>query len=129
MTQSEDSNRLPHLARLQGEVEPQCVSARLAGAVAARICDLARDRCDRAGDPRCRAMERGASVRRGPAGIVRIRAVRNQMLLGIDFEQIDTNNLKRLVSLDRYERCVHTRRRRALSNLRGGGPMNAETKA
>ena len=57
--------------------------------------------------------------------LCRIRAVRNQILLGIDFEQIDTNNLKRLVSLDRYERCAsHPTASRIIEFE--GGPLNAE---
>jgi hypothetical protein len=48
--------------------------------------------------------------------LVKLRAIRANMLLPVGYE-MDTQMLKDLVSLDRYERYAHTRRRRAAANL------------
>jgi hypothetical protein len=49
--------------------------------------------------------------------LLKIRAIRTEMVLGIDRESVDKHKLRRLASLDRYERYFHTRRRRALQKL------------
>ena len=45
--------------------------------------------------------------------LLRIRAVRREMNEKIDLNLCDTQELRRLAALDRYERLAHTRRRRA----------------
>jgi hypothetical protein len=49
--------------------------------------------------------------------LLKIRAIRIEMMLGGDVERLNTQQLRRLASLDRYERYSHTRRRRALHKL------------
>jgi hypothetical protein len=46
-----------------------------------------------------------------------IRAIREGMLLGVEIEEMNTQKLRRLASLDRYERYSQTRRRRASHKL------------
>jgi hypothetical protein len=46
-----------------------------------------------------------------------IRAIREGMLLGVGIEDMNTQQLRRLASLDRYERYSQTRRRRASDKL------------
>ena len=46
-----------------------------------------------------------------------IRAIRAGMLLGVEIEEMNTQQLRRLASLDRYERYSQTRRRRASHKL------------
>ena len=46
-----------------------------------------------------------------------IRAIRAQMLLEIDIKEMDTQKLRRLAALDRYERYSQTRSRRASHKL------------
>ena len=57
--------------------------------------------------------------------LLNIRAIRAEMLLGVAIEQISTQKLRRLASLDRYERYSQTRRRRASHKLSLGD--NTET--
>ena len=45
--------------------------------------------------------------------LVRIRTIRTALLRTVDIRHLDTPQLQRLASLDRYERYAHTRRRRA----------------
>ena len=45
--------------------------------------------------------------------LVRIRRVRGEILAAANFSFSDTQELRRLVALDRYERRARTRRRRA----------------
>jgi hypothetical protein len=49
--------------------------------------------------------------------VLRIRAIRHEMMAGIDPECVDTQELRQLASLDRYERYSLTRRRRAARKL------------
>ena len=49
--------------------------------------------------------------------LLRIQAIRNEMMLGLDLEPLNTQELRQLASLDRYERYSHTRRRRASRKL------------
>ena len=49
--------------------------------------------------------------------LLHIRAVRAQMLLGVDLASATAALVKRVVALDRYERYAHTKRRQAASNL------------
>jgi hypothetical protein len=49
--------------------------------------------------------------------LLNIRAIRAQMLLGVDVEEMNTQKLRRLAALDRYERYSQTRRRRASDKL------------
>jgi hypothetical protein len=49
--------------------------------------------------------------------LLKIRAIRTEMMLGVDVECLNTQELRKLASLDRYERYSHTRRRRALHKL------------
>jgi hypothetical protein len=49
--------------------------------------------------------------------LLNIRAIRAAMLLGVDIEEMDTQKLRRLAALDRYERYSQTRRRRASHKL------------
>ena len=45
--------------------------------------------------------------------LLRIRSTRTALIAKIDFVKCDTQELQRLVALDRYERYAHTKRRRA----------------
>ena len=45
--------------------------------------------------------------------LVRIRTIRTALLRAVDIGNLDTRELQRLASLDRYERYAHTNRRRA----------------
>ena len=49
--------------------------------------------------------------------LLKIQAIRTEMIAGVNLECLDTQKLRRLASLDRYERYSHTRRRRALHKL------------
>jgi len=49
--------------------------------------------------------------------LLKIQAIRTEMMLGGDLESLGTHQLRRLASLDRYERYSHTRRRRASQKL------------
>ena len=49
--------------------------------------------------------------------LLNIRAIRAQMLLGVDIEEMNTQTLRRLAALDRYERYSQTKRRRASHKL------------
>jgi hypothetical protein len=49
--------------------------------------------------------------------LLRIRAIRNGMLVSIEMSGINTRQLRRLAALDRYERYGHTKRRRASAKL------------
>jgi hypothetical protein len=49
--------------------------------------------------------------------LLRIRAVRAEMLAAVDMASGVPQELGRLLALDRYERFAHTRRRRASSKL------------
>jgi hypothetical protein len=49
--------------------------------------------------------------------LLHIRAIRAQMLLGVDLANASAAQVKRVVALDRYERYAHTKRRQAGSNL------------
>lgn len=46
--------------------------------------------------------------------LLKIRAIRAEMMMGVDVECVDTQKLRRLASLNRYERYSRTRLRRAL---------------
>jgi hypothetical protein len=54
-----------------------------------------------------------AEFARAHLEVLRIRATRTGLLAKIDFDQYNTQELRRLVALDRYERYANTRRRRA----------------
>jgi hypothetical protein len=58
-----------------------------------------------------------AEFARAQHELLRIRAIRAEMLLKLDFDGVHTRELQRLASLDRYERYSHTRRRRASLKL------------
>jgi hypothetical protein len=49
--------------------------------------------------------------------LLRIRAIRAELLLSVDLGNATAGQLQRLVALDRYERYAHTKRRQAGSNL------------
>ena len=49
--------------------------------------------------------------------LLRIRTLRTELLRTVDISHLDTPQLQRLASLDRYERYAHTRRRRASSKF------------
>ena len=49
--------------------------------------------------------------------LLKIQAIRTELMLGREIESLSTQQLHRLASLDRYERYSHTRRRRALQKL------------
>jgi hypothetical protein len=49
--------------------------------------------------------------------LLQIRRIRAQMMSEVDFNFNDTQELRRLVALDRYERLAHTKRRRASFKL------------
>jgi len=49
--------------------------------------------------------------------LLKIQALRTEMMLGGDLESLGTHQLRRLASLDRYERYSRTRRRRASQKL------------
>ena len=49
--------------------------------------------------------------------LLQIRRIRAQMMSEVDFNFNDTQELRRLVALDRYERFAHTKRRRASFKL------------
>ena len=49
--------------------------------------------------------------------LLNIRAIRAQMLLGVDIEEMNTQKLRRLAALDRYQRYSQTKRRRASHKL------------
>ena len=49
--------------------------------------------------------------------LLKIQALRTEMMLGRDLESLGTHQLRRLASLDRYERYSRTRRRRASQKL------------
>jgi hypothetical protein len=54
-----------------------------------------------------------AEFARAQFEVLRIRATRTELLAKIDLDQDNTQELRRLVALDRYERYANTRRRRA----------------
>jgi hypothetical protein len=54
-----------------------------------------------------------AEFARAQFEVLRIRAARTELLAKIDLDQDNTQELRRLVALDRYERYANTRRRRA----------------
>ena len=54
-----------------------------------------------------------AEFARAQFEVQRIRATRTELLAKIDLDQDNTQELRRLVALDRYERYANTRRRRA----------------
>jgi len=49
--------------------------------------------------------------------LLRIRAVRADLMMGIDLASGDLDHLRRLAALDRYERLAATKRRRASRKL------------
>jgi hypothetical protein len=49
--------------------------------------------------------------------LLRIRAVRAELMKAFDLESGNIEQLKRLAALDRYERFAHTERRRAARKL------------
>jgi hypothetical protein len=49
--------------------------------------------------------------------LLRIRAIRTEMILEREIVSLSTQKLRRLASIDRYERYSRTRRRRALQKL------------
>jgi hypothetical protein len=49
--------------------------------------------------------------------ILRIQAIRTRLMEECEVHQLEPHKLRRLASLDRYERYAQTKRRRALSNL------------
>lgn len=49
--------------------------------------------------------------------LLKIQAIRTELMLGREIASLSTQQLHRLASLDRYERYFHTRRRRALQKL------------
>jgi hypothetical protein len=51
--------------------------------------------------------------------LIRIQSARAEQLAALGSDYGDTRKLRRLASLDRYERVAHTRRRRASYKLRG----------
>jgi hypothetical protein len=63
-----------------------------------------------------------AEFARAQLELLRIRAIRAEMMRGIDLRLAKTQDLRRLVALDRYERFAHTRRRRASHKLQGLTP-------
>ena len=50
--------------------------------------------------------------------LLRIRAVRGELMAKVDLASGDLDQLQRLAALDRYERLAHTKRRRASRKLR-----------
>ena len=58
-----------------------------------------------------------AEVAQAQSELLQIRRIRAQMMSGGDFNFNDTQELRRLVALDRYERFAHTKRRRASFKL------------
>jgi len=49
--------------------------------------------------------------------LLRIRSTRTALISKIEFISLSTQELRRLVALDRYERYAHTKRRRASAKL------------
>jgi hypothetical protein len=49
--------------------------------------------------------------------LLKIQAIRREIMRESSIESLSTQKLRRLASLDRYERYSHTRRRRALHKL------------
>jgi hypothetical protein len=60
---------------------------------------------------------RANEVAQAQLELMRIRAVRAELVARIDLASGDCKSLRRLAALDRYERLAHTRRRRAARNL------------
>jgi hypothetical protein len=58
-----------------------------------------------------------AAFARAQLELLRIRAKRAEMMTTIDSDCDNTQELRQLVALDRYERYAHTRRRRASVKL------------
>jgi hypothetical protein len=56
-------------------------------------------------------------VARAQLDLVRIRAVRTELMAQLDLASGDTEFLRRLAALNRYERLAHTRRGRARGNF------------
>jgi len=54
-----------------------------------------------------------AEFARAQVELLRIRAMRSELMAAIDPDLGNTQELRRLVALDRYERYAHTKRRRA----------------
>jgi hypothetical protein len=58
--------------------------------------------------------------------LLRIRTIRTELVRAVDIGRLDTQELQRLASLDRYERYAHTRRRRASLKFGDGHPNEVE---
>jgi hypothetical protein len=61
----------------------------------------------------------GFAFAEAQVGLVRIRGIRNEMLLTVQREGLSTRQLRRLAALDRYERYADTKRRPAMAQLDG----------
>ena len=60
---------------------------------------------------------KSAAVAQAQLELLRIRAIRAEMMKDADLKLGDTQDLRRLAALDRYERLAQTRRRRASHKL------------
>jgi hypothetical protein len=58
------------------------------------------------------------------AQLLRVAAVRSQLMLNLDFASTNLKQVRRLAALDRYERQALTRRRRAAQKLSVGSDGN-----
>jgi hypothetical protein len=83
-----------------------------ASAKADAIADLLA--CDQASDQERMA---ATEVALAQLELVRIRAVRAELMAELDLASDDIDALRRLAALDRYERLAHTKRRRAARKL------------
>jgi hypothetical protein len=54
-----------------------------------------------------------AEVAQAQLELLRIRAVRAELMAMVDLGSVNLEQLQRLAALDRYERFAHTKRRRA----------------
>jgi hypothetical protein len=64
-----------------------------------------------------RQLKSAAEFARAQLELQRIRSMRTEMMQRIDLNSIDTQNLRRISSLDRYERYCLTQRRRSAREI------------
>jgi hypothetical protein len=64
-----------------------------------------------------RQLKSAAEFARAQLELQRIRSMRTKMMEGIDLNKIDTQELRRISALDRYERYCLTRRRRSAREI------------
>jgi hypothetical protein len=58
-----------------------------------------------------------SDLARAQVELLRIREIRSLILMELDLDRVNTVKLRQLLSLDRYERYAHTKRRQAAANF------------